>query len=155
MGNRSFGPAAWLEKVNRAVLGAHVRRATADAAPGRRIGRAEWSALIAYLVLLCLSRSLVPICQAPAGRVLLALLPLPAALAIVLLAVRRVLGLDELEQRIELAALAVASVGTWLGLLTCWLLQHAGLAVPPLSLWLVALPALRGIAAHWVRRHYA
>jgi len=36
----------------------------------------------------------VPICHAPAGRVLLALLPLPAALAIVLLAVRRVLALD-------------------------------------------------------------
>jgi hypothetical protein len=124
-------------------------------APRRQVGRAEWAALVAYLILLCLSRWLVPICHAPAGRAMLALLPLPAALAIVLLAVRRVLALDELEQRIELAALAVASVGTWLGLLTCWLLQHAGLAVPPLSLWLVAMPALRGVAARWVRRHYA
>lgn len=155
MGEGSVGPVSWLERINRAVLGVQVRRASADVVPRHRIGRAEWGALIAYFILLCLSQWLVPICHAPAGRVLLALLPLPAALAIVLLAVRRVLALDELEQRIELAALAVASVGTWLGLLTCWLLRHAGLAVPSLSLWLVALPALRGVAAHWVRRHYA
>ena len=81
--------------------------------------------------------------------------PLPPIVLIVLLSVRRVLALDELQRRIELVALAVVAVSTWLGCVTCWLLQHAGMAMPSLSLGFLAMGVLYGVARRWAQRHYA
>ena len=121
----------------------------------RRIAPAEIIALVAYLIALLVSHLWLPHLQSSVARVLVALLPLPPIVLIVMLSVRRVLVLDELQRRIELVALAVVATTTWLGLLACWLLQHAGMSRPPLSLALLAMVLIYNLARRWAQRHYA
>ncbi|OOG65467.1 hypothetical protein B0E46_03745 [Rhodanobacter sp. B04] len=120
-----------------------------------RLSPAEMVSLVAYLAALLVSHLGLPHVQSGLTRVLVALLPLPPIVLIVLLSVRRVLALDELQRRIELVALAVVAVSTWLGCVTCWLLQHAGMAMPSLSLGFLAMGVLYGVARRWAQRHYA
>ncbi|OOG49491.1 hypothetical protein B0E50_05065 [Rhodanobacter sp. C01] len=121
----------------------------------RRMTPAEIITLIVYLTALIVSHLWLPHLQSSAPRVLVALLPLPPIVLIVTLSVRRVLALDELQRRIELVALSVVAVSTWLCCLTCWLLQHAGMSMPSLSLGFLAMMALYGVARRWAQRHYA
>ena len=121
----------------------------------RRMAPAEITALAAYLIALLISHLWLPHVQSSVARVLAALLPLPPIVLIVMLSVRRVLALDELQRRIELVALAVVATSTWLGLLACWLLQHAGMSMPSLSLAILAMVLIYNLARRWAQRHYA
>ena len=120
-----------------------------------RMAPAEIIALAAYLVALLVSQLWLPHVQSGVARVLVALLPLPPIVLIVILSVRRVLALDELQRKIELVALAVVASSTWLGLLACWLLQHAGMRMPSLSLAILAMVLIYNNARRWAQRHYA
>ena len=119
------------------------------------MSRSEGGALLAYGLGLLASHYALAHLGSPVLRVLAALLPLPPIVLLVALAVRRVLGMDELQQRIELVALAVAATGTWLGLGTCWLLDHAGVPLPSLQLGFAGMPVLYVLARRWARRRYA
>jgi hypothetical protein len=74
---------------------------------------------VVYATLLVVSISVLsadPGLAAPV-RALVALMPVPAAVAIILVAIGEFLASDELQQRIQLVALAVAFLGT---LLVCF-----------------------------------
>lgn len=58
-------------------------------------------------------------------RLTLALLPIPASVFCILVQVRYVRCMDELKQRIQLEALAIAFSATIISLFTLWLLQIA------------------------------
>jgi hypothetical protein len=102
-----------------------------DAAPAaRRTDRLFLVTGIAALVTyfgarFLLKRSDVPF---PVG---IALVPVPFFVIFVLAAVRMARGLDELEQRIHLEALAFAFPAVLVVLLTLGLLQVAGVALEP------------------------
>lgn len=112
--------------------------------PPRRLSRGEAAALLASCYGLAHLVSPVP-------RVLVALLPVALLVA---LAVRRVLGMDELQRRIETVALAVAAVAAWLGLGTCWWLGHACVPLPSPQLGFAGMPLLYLLARRWARRRY-
>ena len=79
-------------------------------------GFAFVAAMLAYAALLVVSIAVLssqPGLASPA-RALVALLPVPAAVAIVLVAMRQFLASDELEQRVQLVGLGVAFLGTLL-----------------------------------------
>lgn len=141
------------------MLGAHVRNtieADERASDQRmRMKRSEVTTLLAYFVALLVSYAWLPHLAGTAARVAVALLPMPPIVLLVALSVRRVLLLDELERRIELVALAVVATTAWLGLVTCWLLQRAGMPVPSALLGFCGLGALYGFARRRARRHYA
>ncbi|MBA2079649.1 hypothetical protein [Rhodanobacter sp. PCA2] len=113
-----------------------------------------WSLLWYFAALLASAVSMGQVAS-PLGRVLLALLPLPPLLLIVGLSVRRVLGMDELQRRIELVALAIVAAITWLGFGVGWMLRHAGVsgATPLLGFW--GMPLLYLFARRWASRRYA
>ncbi|MGH8157795.1 MAG: hypothetical protein ACREPQ_06720 [Rhodanobacter sp.] len=119
-----------------------------------RMAPAEIIALVAYLIALLVSHLWLPHATSSVTRVWVALLPLPPIVLIVMLSVRRVLALDELQRRIELVALAVVAVSSWLGCVTCWLLQEAGMSMPPLSLGFMAMLAIYGVARRWAKHRY-
>jgi hypothetical protein len=150
---------AWLDRFNDWQARAYARGAadrmerTGDAA--RRMTHGQAWALLGYFVALLASSAWLPHAAAPVVRVLAALLPLPFVVAIVALSVRRVLGMDELQRRVELVALAVVAVSTWLGLGVCWLLRHAGMPVPSPQLGFAGMPLLYVFARRWAGRHYA
>lgn len=137
-----------------AALQSLVRRDLSEREDSRRIGPAELLAVCGYAMALLGCHLYLRGVHGQVMRVVVAMLPTLSVLVVVLLAVRRVLAMDELQRRIELVALAVASAGVWLGMFTCWTLQSAGLDAPPLSVWLIAMPLLRSIASRWARRHY-
>lgn len=120
-----------------------------------RMKRSEATTLLAYFIALLVSYAWLPHLAGTAGRVAVALLPLPPIVLLVALSVRRVLLLDELERRIELVALAVVATTAWLGLVTCWLLQRAGMPAPSALLGFCGLGVLYGFARRRARRHYA
>ncbi|MEW9571977.1 hypothetical protein ABQJ54_09440 [Rhodanobacter sp. Si-c] len=66
----------------------------------------------------------------------------------------RVLGMDELQHCIGLAALVVAA-GIWLGFGICWMLQHAGISLPAPVLGFWGMPLLYVFARRWAGRRYA
>jgi hypothetical protein len=74
------------------------------------------TALLVYVALLLISIWLLSVDGRVAGSVrpAVALLPVPAAVVIVLLSIREFVASDELEQRIQLIGLAVAFLGTLL-----------------------------------------
>jgi hypothetical protein len=73
-------------------------------------------ALAAYAALLVGSISLLSAQPGPGGlvRAVVALLPVPAAVALVIVAISQFLASDELEQRVQLVGLGVAFLGTLL-----------------------------------------
>lgn len=149
----------WLNRFNDWQLRIYARNAAMRMEqaedPARRMTRGQAQALFGYFAALLASRVWLPHLVAPPGRVAVALLPLPFVVAIVLLSVRRVLHMDELQRRIEGVALAVAAVCTWLGLGICWLLQHAGVAVSAPQLGFLGMPLLYVFARRWASRHLA
>lgn len=152
-------PRAWLDRFNDWQARVYARR-TVDRMEHStdnawRMTRGQAWALLGYFAALLASSAWLSHAVAPAVRVLAALLPLPFMLAIVALSVRRVQGMDELQRRIELAALAVVAVSTWLGLGVCWLLRHAGMPVPSPQLGFGAMALLYVLARRWASRRYA
>lgn len=82
--------------------------------------------------------------EAPAWqRMGLALLPLPAIVWVLVALLRRLLRKDELEARVELEAIAIASAIVGIASLAWGMLDFAHL-VEPISLFYV-LPALMGV----------
>jgi hypothetical protein len=73
-------------------------------------------------------------------RILIALLPLPAIVWVLVALMRRLLHKDELEARVELVAIAIASVVVGIASLAWGMLDMIGL-VPPISVFYV-LPAM-------------
>ena len=150
---------AWLERTQDAMRWLAVRQPLPPADRGaietRRVSPSMAWALLWYFAALLASASLMAHSTSTPARVSLALLPLPPLALIVALSVRRVLGMDEMQRRIELAALAVVAVATWLGFGVCWMLRHAGvpLATPLLGFW--GMPLLYVFARRWAGRRYA
>lgn len=97
-------------------------------------------ALVLYVLAVWLSSAYAHVPMSGGQRALLALLPFPALVWTVIALIRRLLRKDEFEQRIELVAVAVASVGVGLASFA-WALLEAAALVPHGSLLLV-LPAL-------------
>jgi hypothetical protein len=98
------------------------------------------------LVLYVLAVLVLPLAQPHATaawqRIALALVPLLAIVWVIVALWRRLLRKDELEQRIELIAIAIASSIVGIASLAWGMLELDGLA-PPISLFYV-LPALVG-----------
>lgn len=148
----------WLDRFDDWQARVHARRAVAGmertADPVRRMTRGQAWALSGYFAALLASDAWLAHTVASPVRVLAALLPLPFIAVLVALSVRRVQALDELQRRIELAALAVVATGTWLGLGVCWLLGRAGMSVPPAQLGFGAMALLYVFARRWAGRRY-
>lgn len=142
------------ERLRDAALQSSVQRDLAEREELPPIGRAEVLAVCGYVVTLFGSHLYLRGGHGEVMRAVVAALPMLPVLVVVLLALRRVLAMDELQRRIELVGLAVASAGVWLAMFTCWSLQRAGLDAPPLSIWLIAMPVLRYSASRWARRYY-
>lgn len=140
------------------VLREHVRRRLeADERKlenGQPMSRRETISLLVYFAALIVSHVWQAYLQAPWARTLVALLPLPAIMLMVFFVVLRVRRMDELQRRIELTALSIVAIGAWLAAVTCWLLLHGGVKVPPLSTGVLALPLLYQLARRWIRRRY-
>jgi hypothetical protein len=86
---------------------------------------------------------------------LLGVLPLAAMVWVIVAMTRRLLRKDELEQRIELVAIAVSAAGVGLGTFA-WSLCASGGLVPrgDLSMVLPALIAIYGVAKSAMRCRY-
>lgn len=116
-------------------------------------------AMLAYAVAVLLSVWLLRRIEETWLRAVVALLPvLPIAMGLRATA-RYIRGLDEMQRRIELEALALGSIAVALAYLTGGFLQAArviGVSGTTAMLWV--LPALSlgyGIAKRFVARHYA
>ncbi len=113
------------------------------------------AALVAYAALLLLSRALL-VDDSVAGPidVLIALLPVPAGVALLVIAIREFVSQDELEQRIRLLALAVSFCGTVLVAVSWGFLEGVGFERLSGFAWLGVLVALYGVGVIWARAHY-
>jgi hypothetical protein len=126
----------------------------------KRYLRSMLAASVAYLALIGLFVVLVPHVRGVVWRSALALLPLPAVIAIIRAVARLVREEDELEQRIDLESFAIAAVFTGFGFFSYGLLLSVG-ALPHAPAFLVAtlvLPTVfvsYGLAKWAVSRRYA
>lgn len=128
-------------------------------APSRRT---YWlMAAFSYLLAVFISVWLLRHVLSDAGgalRTLVALLPLAPITWLVTLTVQKMLTEDELQQRINLEAIAIASLALSLGTLTLSLLMVAGVVTisgRTALTWI--FPALwigYGFARHWAARRY-
>jgi hypothetical protein len=111
--------------------------------------------LIAYTALLLLSRSLLASgsFRAPLD-VAIALLPVPAGVSLLVIAVRELLSQDELEQRISLMALAVSFGATLLVAVSWGFLEGVGLERLSGFAWFAMLVAFYGVGLIWARARY-
>lgn len=122
----------------------------------RRYLREVFPAMAAYMLLLSVSRLLLSYEQAVPLKVLIALLPVLPIVFVVRAMVRRIMASDELERRLQLEAISIASMSVGLLSFAAAFLRGAGLLPIDNALMLV-LPALfgtYGIAQWWVRRRY-
>ena len=113
------------------------------------------TALVASAALLLVSRTLL------AGDsirypldVAVALLPVPAGAALLVIALREFMSHDELEQRIRLMALAVAFGATVLIALSWGFLEGVGFDRLSGFAWLVVLVAFYAVGLVWARALY-
>ncbi|MGB3268342.1 MAG: hypothetical protein WBA65_00140 [Rhodanobacter sp.] len=113
-------------------------------------------AMAAYMVLLFASQILLRHLQAVPLRVLVVLLPIVPIVFVVRAMVRLVLASDELERRLQLEAISIASMSVGLLSFAAAFLRGAGLLPVDNALMLVlpALFAAYGIASWWVRRRF-
>lgn len=122
----------------------------------RRFVREFFPAIGTYMLLVVFAWGLVEQAQAPALKWALALVPVLPIIWVVRAMLRLLLASDELEQRIQLQAIAVAAVTVGLGSMMGGFLAVAGLVpAAPLLLWVLpALFAVYGGANWWIRRRY-
>ncbi|MDE2696010.1 MAG: hypothetical protein OXH97_05775 [Chloroflexota bacterium] len=108
----------------------------------RRYRREMLLALLAYGVLLVASTFVVAASPGAWWRYAVAVLPMVPAAFMVVAAVRHYRAMDELQQRMELEALAFGFAGTALITFTYGFLEQAGM--PQLSWWWV-WPIMAGL----------
>ena len=114
------------------------------------------AALVAYAGLLLLSIAILrgDAIVGDLPRALVALMPVPAAIAIIAIAIAQFLADDELQQRIRLTALAVSCLGTMLVAFSWGFLE--GLGYEPLSGFVIfgILVGLYAVGFMWSARRY-
>lgn len=122
----------------------------------RRYIREFWPAMAAYVLLLYVSQTLLTHVHAVPLRILVVLLPVLPIGFVVRAMVRLVLASDELERRLQLEAISIASISVGLLSFAAAFLRDAGLLPidKPLMLVLPALFGVYGIANWWVRRRF-
>jgi len=103
----------------------------------RRYLREFMPAIIGYVVALFLSLWLLKRVDAPAMRALIALLPVPAIALAMRAIMRRIRDADELQRRIELEAVSIASAFVSLAYLAAGFLQRAGVVDVPSSMAMI------------------
>ena len=122
----------------------------------RRYMREFFPAMAGYVLLLLVSLVLLKHVHAVPLRVVIVLLPVLPVVFVVRAMVRLVLASDELERRLQLEAISIASMSVGLLSFAAAFLQGAGLL--PIDnglMWVLpALFAAYGIANWWVRRRY-
>jgi hypothetical protein len=110
--------------------------------------------MLAYLGAIHLATNLAPLAHPPIVRAALALSPVLPVVGFVWLEYQRILGTDELRQRMELEAAMVAlAIGVPV-LLTLGLLDDAGLVRVPSLLATPALLLVYLLAQVWAQRRY-
>ena len=122
----------------------------------RRYMREFFPAMAGYVVLLFVSQALLRHAGALPLRVLVVLLPVVPIVFVVRAMVRLVLASDELERRLQLEAISIASLSVGLLSFAAAFLRGAGLLPIDNALMLVlpALFAAYGIANWFVRRRF-
>ena len=124
----------------------------------RRYLREFMPAMAAYVVTLFASVWLLKHVDAPGLRALVALLPVPAIAMAMRAIVRAIRDADELQRRIELEAVSIATAFVSLGYLAAGFLQAAKVVDIPASaamIWVFPLVCLTyGIAKAAVSRRY-
>jgi hypothetical protein len=110
---------------------------TATPALRRRYLREFVPAMAAYVVLVTLSVWLLKRVDAPALRAVVALMPVPAVALAVRAIMRYIRDADELQRRIELEAVSIATAFVSLGYLTAGLLQSAKVIDIPSSVAMI------------------
>ncbi|ASR43080.1 hypothetical protein BEN78_06485 [Xanthomonas citri pv. mangiferaeindicae] len=146
------------------VIGAVAMRGGAsgcmDAPPAlrRRYIRDMTVGMVSYVVLLFASLLLLRAVETPALRALIALLPVAPIALLMRAMLRFIRGVDELQQRIELEAICIATALVSFGYMTGGFLQAAEVIDVPASaamLWVFPLVCgLYGIAKSVVARRY-
>lgn len=122
----------------------------------RRYLREFFPAMAGYVLLLFASATLLPHVASVPLRVMIVLLPIVPIVFVVRAMVRQVMASDELQRRLELEAISIASLSVGLLSFAAAFLRGAGLLPIDNALMLV-LPALfgaYGIAKWWVGRRY-
>ena len=122
----------------------------------RRYVREFLPAMAAYALLLFVSLELLKYVHAVPLRVVIVLLPVLPIVFVVRAMVRLVLASDELERRLQLEAISIASMSVGLLSFAAAFLQGAGL-LPIVNGLMWVLPALfaaYGVANWWVRRRF-
>lgn len=122
----------------------------------RRYVREFFPAMAAYVLLLFASLWMLKHVHAVPLRVLIVLLPVVPVVFVVRAMVRLVLASDELERRLQLEAISIASMSVGLLSFAAAFLRGAGLLPIDNALMLVlpALFAAYGISSWWVRRRF-
>lgn len=125
----------------------------------KRYLRELFTAMTAYVVLIIVFGVLVPKTDSTFWRAVLALLPLVPILFVIRALVRVVRDQDELERRIDLEAIAIASMTTGFGFFSLGLLLSAevGWTMPAdaIAIWVMpCLFATFGIAKLLIVRRY-
>ena len=132
---------------------------TATPALRRRYLREFVPPMVAYLVLVIASMWLLHHVQQPALRALVALMPVPPIALAMRAIMRYIRDTDELQRRIELEALSIATALVSLGYLTAGFLQKARVIDVPSSvamIWVFPLVCVvYGIGKIVVGRRYA
>ena len=126
----------------------------------RRYLREFMPAMLGYVLALFLSMWLLRTFELPdALRALVALLPVPPIAFAVRAIIRYIRDTDELQRRIELEALSIATAGVSLGYLSAGLLQAAKVIDVPASaamIWVFPLVCLvYGVAKVVIARRYS
>ena len=124
----------------------------------RRYLREVLPAMAGYIAAVFVSVWLLKRVDAPALRALIALLPVPAIALAMRAIIRRVRDADELQRRIELEAISIASACVSLGYLSAGFLQLAkviDVAASDAMIWVFPLTALIfGLAKAVLGRRY-
>lgn len=122
----------------------------------RRYLREFFPAIFAYVAIVFVTAGCIGKVDGVALRWLLALLPVLPIAWIVRAMLRHLLASDELEQRIQLEAIAIAAATVGLASLAGAFLAIAGLVRGEhLLVWVLpALFAIYGVANFWIRRRY-
>jgi hypothetical protein len=118
---------------------------TATPALRRRYLREFVPAMAAYVVLVTVSVWLLKRVDAPALRAVVALMPVPAVALALRAIMRYIRDADELQRRIELEAVSIATAFVSLGYLTAGFLQSAKVIDVPASaamIWVFPLVCL-------------
>ncbi|HJR74798.1 MAG TPA: hypothetical protein VJ806_14310 [Luteimonas sp.] len=131
---------------------------TAPATLRRRYYRAIALPIAAFLLLSFFRDRLLDLAQAPWLRIVIALLPMLPASALLLIVIRYVLALDDLQRRIESESFALATLLVILGYMAMSLLKHAEVIAVPADLalkWVFPLICGGYIAARLlIQRRY-